>query len=87
MVTIINDPSHICGNREMIEDVSQVALDLNFDGLMIETHCDPDNAWSDAAQQITSSIGRNYEGLTRASTKSGRRSFRGAKELRRDRRD
>ncbi|MGB0777758.1 MAG: chorismate mutase [Flavobacteriaceae bacterium] len=49
---IINDPSHICGNREMIEEVSQVALDLNFDGLMIETHCDPDNAWSDAAQQI-----------------------------------
>ncbi len=50
---LINDPSHITGNREMIEEVSQIALDLNFDGLMIETHCDPDNAWSDAAQQIT----------------------------------
>lgn len=50
---IINDPSHICGNRTDIESVSQVALDLNFDGLMIETHWDPDNAWSDAAQQIT----------------------------------
>jgi chorismate mutase len=50
---LINDPSHITGNRDMIEEVSQIALDLNFDGLMIETHCDPDNAWSDAAQQIT----------------------------------
>ncbi|HUH47144.1 MAG TPA: bifunctional 3-deoxy-7-phosphoheptulonate synthase/chorismate mutase type II [Arenibacter sp.] len=52
---IINDPSHITGNREMIFDVSQTALDLNFDGLMIETHFDPDNAWSDAAQQVTPS--------------------------------
>ena len=50
---LINDPSHITGNRNMIFDVSQTALDLNFDGLMIETHFDPDNAWSDAAQQVT----------------------------------
>jgi chorismate mutase len=50
---LINDPSHITGDREMIQDVSQVALDLNFDGLMIETHYDPENAWSDAAQQVT----------------------------------
>lgn len=50
---LICDPSHITGNREMIFDVSQTALDLNFDGLMIETHHDPDNAWSDAAQQVT----------------------------------
>lgn len=50
---IINDPSHITGRRDMIFDVSQTALDLNFDGLMIETHYDPDNAWSDAAQQVT----------------------------------
>ena len=50
---LICDPSHITGNREMIFDVSQTALDLNFDGLMIETHVDPDNAWSDAAQQVT----------------------------------
>ena len=50
---IINDPSHISGRRDLILDVSQTALDLNFDGLMIETHCDPDNAWSDAAQQVT----------------------------------
>ncbi len=53
---IINDPSHITGNRDMIFDVSQTALDLNFDGLMIETHHDPDNAWSDAAQQVTPSV-------------------------------
>ena len=50
---LINDPSHITGKRDMILDVSQIALDLNFDGLMIETHFDPDNAWSDAAQQVT----------------------------------
>ena len=50
---LINDPSHITGKRDMVFDVSQTALDLNFDGLMIETHNDPDKAWSDAAQQIT----------------------------------
>jgi chorismate mutase len=49
---IINDPSHICGNREGIFEVSQTALDLKFDGLMIETHCNPEDAWSDANQQI-----------------------------------
>jgi chorismate mutase len=50
---LICDPSHITGNREMIQEVSQQALDLNYDGLIIETHIDPDNAWSDAAQQVT----------------------------------
>lgn len=50
---IICDPSHITGNREMIFDVSQKALDLNFDGLMIETHNNPDEALSDSPQQIT----------------------------------
>lgn len=50
---LICDPSHITGKRDMIFEVSQTALDLNFDGLMIETHFDPDNAWSDAAQQVT----------------------------------
>ena len=51
---LICDPSHIAGRRDLIFDISQKALDLNFDGLMIETHCDPDNAWSDAKQQVTS---------------------------------
>ncbi|UGU17027.1 bifunctional 3-deoxy-7-phosphoheptulonate synthase/chorismate mutase type II [Sinomicrobium kalidii] len=50
---LICDPSHITGKRDMIFDVAQTALDLNFNGLMIETHTDPDNAWSDAAQQVT----------------------------------
>ena len=50
---LICDPSHITGKRSMIQEVSQQALDLNYDGLIIETHIDPDNAWSDAAQQVT----------------------------------
>ena len=52
-IPLINDPSHITGNRELIQQVAQKALGLNFDGLMIETHCTPDLAWSDAAQQVT----------------------------------
>lgn len=50
---IINDPSHICGRRDLLLEVAQEAIDLDFDGLMIESHIDPDNAWSDAKQQIT----------------------------------
>jgi len=50
---IICDPSHISGNRALIEPVSQKAFDLQMEGLMIETHLDPDNAWSDAKQQVT----------------------------------
>jgi chorismate mutase len=50
---MINDPSHICGRRDILLDVAQQAIDLDFDGLMIESHIDPDNAWSDAKQQIT----------------------------------
>ena len=53
---LICDPSHITGKRDMIQEVSQQALDLNYDGLIIETHCDPDNAWSDAAQQVTPTV-------------------------------
>lgn len=52
-IPIICDPSHITGNRDLLLEVSQKAMDLNFHGLMIETHPDPDNAWSDAAQQVT----------------------------------
>ena len=50
---MINDPSHICGRRDILQDVAQTAIDLDFDGLIIESHIDPDNAWSDAKQQIT----------------------------------
>jgi len=51
-IPIICDPSHIAGNRVLIEEVAQYALDLNFDGLMIESHIDPDKALSDAFQQL-----------------------------------
>lgn len=50
---IICDPSHITGRRSLLLEVSQKAMDLNFEGLMIETHPNPDEAWSDAAQQVT----------------------------------
>jgi chorismate mutase len=50
---MVNDPSHICGRRDILQSTAQKAIDLDFDGLMIESHIDPDNAWSDAKQQIT----------------------------------
>jgi chorismate mutase len=50
---IITDPSHICGRRDLIQGIAQRAMDLGLDGLMIETHPRPDQAWSDAAQQVT----------------------------------
>ena len=53
---MICDPSHIAGRRDLIFDICQMALDLNYDGLMVETHWDPDNAWSDAAQQVTPTV-------------------------------
>ena len=52
-IPLFCDNSHICGNRIELKSVAQYALDLNYDGLMTETHCDPDHAWSDAQQQIT----------------------------------
>lgn len=53
---IINDPSHIAGQRALIQEVSQRAMDLGLDGLMIETHINPDEAWSDAKQQVTPDV-------------------------------
>lgn len=50
---LICDPSHICGNRQLLQEISQKSIDLDFGGLMIEAHPDPDHAWSDAKQQIT----------------------------------
>ncbi len=50
---IFCDPSHICGNRDHLLEVSQQAADLNFNGIMVESHITPDAAWSDAKQQIT----------------------------------
>lgn len=53
---ILCDPSHIGGKRELIAPISQQAMDMGFDGLIIESHCDPDSAWSDASQQVTPEI-------------------------------
>lgn len=53
---LVCDPSHICGNRTGLQSVAQKSIDLDFGGLMIESHLDPDNAWSDAKQQITPAI-------------------------------
>ncbi len=53
---IICDPSHIGGKRELVASISQQALDMGFDGLIIESHCDPDCAWSDKSQQITPDV-------------------------------
>lgn len=52
-IKLICDPSHITGNRDFLFDVSQKAMDLIYDGLMLESHIDPENAWSDANQQVT----------------------------------
>lgn len=52
-LAIICDPSHITGNRARVAEIAQKAMDMHFDGLMIETHPRPDEAWSDAAQQVT----------------------------------
>jgi chorismate mutase len=53
---LICDPSHICGNRHMLQMVAQKSIDLDFGGLIIESHIDPDKAWSDAKQQITPQV-------------------------------
>lgn len=50
---MICDNSHICGRRDILQEVAQKAMDLNYDGIMTETHPNPDEAWSDAKQQIT----------------------------------
>ena len=53
---IICDNSHICGRRDTLAAIAQQAMDLNFDGLMTEIHINPDDAWSDAQQQITPTV-------------------------------
>ncbi len=53
---IFCDPSHIGGKRELIAPLSQQAMDLGFDGIIVESHCNPDAAWSDASQQITPDV-------------------------------
>ncbi len=55
-LTIICDPSHIGGKRELVAPLSQQAMDMGFDGLIIESHCNPDCAWSDKSQQVTPEV-------------------------------
>jgi chorismate mutase len=55
-IPIICDPSHIGGKRELIAPLCQQAMDLGMDGLIVESHCNPDSAWSDAKQQVTPDI-------------------------------
>lgn len=54
--TLICDPSHIGGKRELVAPLSQQAMDMGFDGLIVESHCDPDSAWSDKSQQVTPEV-------------------------------
>ena len=62
---MLNDPSHICGNRTGLQDVAQKAINLGFDGIMMESHIDPNNAWSDAKQQVTpETLNQILENLT-----------------------
>jgi len=73
---IICDNSHICGRRDILFDVAQKAFDLDFDGLMTETHPTPDKAWSDAAQQITpEQYGELIDRLVLRVTESDNREF------------
>ena len=53
---IVCDPSHIGGRRDLIAPLCQQAMDLGFDGLIVESHCSPDDAWSDAKQQVTPDV-------------------------------
>ncbi|TXF79266.1 chorismate mutase [Chryseobacterium sp.] len=55
-IPMIIDPSHICGNRTGLAGIAQEALNMGYEGIMIETHHDPDQAWSDAYQQITPEV-------------------------------
>lgn len=55
-VPILCDPSHIGGKRELVAPLCQQAMDLNFDGLIVETHVNPEKAWSDATQQVTPEV-------------------------------
>jgi len=74
---MICDPSHISGNRELIGMVSQKALDLDMSGLMIESHINPDAAWSDAKQQVTpAALARIIEGLVVRTVSSDNKIFK-----------
>lgn len=80
---LLNDPSHISGDRALVGRVSQMAMNLDFDGLMIETHCNPDQAWSDAAQQMKpSDLKQIIDGLTLKAEQPYGINLHGIEELR-----
>ena len=69
---LIGDPSHMAGKRAFLEELSQRILDLNYDGMIIESHRDPDKAWSDAAQQLTPpALGQMLASLQKRQTSYG----------------
>ena len=76
-IPMLVDPSHICGNRTGLAGIAQEALNVGYEGMMIETHCTPDEAWSDAAQQITdtTTTHRCYTFATQAKQLVGLRAF------------
>ncbi|MEL6674187.1 MAG: bifunctional 3-deoxy-7-phosphoheptulonate synthase/chorismate mutase type II [Bacteroidota bacterium] len=82
---LICDPSHICGRRDLLAEVSQKAFDLNFDGLMLESHPNPDKALSDAKQQVTPDrLGEILVNLVHRSTKTDDEGFLNKLELLRE---
>ena len=84
-LNIICDPSHITGTRELIALISQKALDLDMDGLMIESHINPDAAWSDAKQQVTpAALAHIIDGLVVRKETSDSKSFKDTLSILRD---
>jgi chorismate mutase len=82
---IICDPSHIAGNRDLIAMIAQKALDLDMVGVMIESHINPDAAWSDAKQQITpATLGKLVDGLVVRSVSSDNKTFKDTLSILRD---
>ena len=77
---IICDPSHIGGRRNLIAPLCQQAMDLGFDGLIVEVHCTPEEAWSDAAQQVTPS--ELYKILSQLTIRNGQLDMEGIHGLR-----
>ncbi len=76
-IEVLCDPSHIAGNRELIAMVAQKALDLDMAGLMIESHLNPDAAWSDAKQQVTpAALAKIIEGLVVRTPSSDNKTFK-----------
>jgi len=82
-IPIIVDPSHMGGSRDLIQPLSQQAMDMGFDGLMIESHIQPDNAWSDAKQQLTPEVlGKILEDLVVRQANVPQDEFKSLHELR-----